>query len=121
MDNTFKDTEKLYRAIYPPEVMNMFWKRDGSLSSAAFADPRGLSVDRGDFRSDEEKVKDMSRRFTGNIVSLYAKNCFDTGAVIRYLPSEANRYHSEIHGSEENILLSKYQRRILAQKAVLVK
>ncbi len=42
MDESFNINEKLYRAVYPPEVMQMYWKRDGSVSSAAFADPHGL-------------------------------------------------------------------------------
>ena len=46
MDNTFPKSEKLYRAVYPPDKVAMFWRRDGSISSAAFADPNGLSVDR---------------------------------------------------------------------------
>lgn len=46
MDNTFYADEKLYRAVYPPEAVAMFWRKDGSLSSAAFADPKGLSVPR---------------------------------------------------------------------------
>ncbi len=120
MDNTFKNTEKLYRAVYPPEVANMFWKQDGSISSAAFADPKGLSVDRGDFRNDDDVVSSMRLRFTGNIVSVYAKNCFDIGAAIRYLPSRTNPYHCEIHGSETTPLLSKSQRRFLASRALIV-
>ena len=53
MDNIFPKNEKLYRAVYPPEAAELFWKADGSISSAAFADPKGLSVDRGDFRVDD--------------------------------------------------------------------
>ena len=120
MDNDFKVNEKLYRAIYPPEIMDMFWKKDGTLSSAAFADPKGLSVDRGNFRPDTEVATDMSTRFIGNIVYLYAKNCYDAGATIYYLPSKNNIFHSEIHGSPSTPLLSKYQRRYLAQRAVLI-
>ena len=121
MDNTFKKDEKLYRAVYPPEIADMFWKRDGSLSSAAFADANGLSVDRGYYRSDLEVCKDMRSRFTGRIISLYVKNCIDIGAIVKYLPSTSNKYHSEIHGSNETPLLSKSQRRFLAGKAVLVR
>ena len=65
MDEHFDRNEKLYRAVYPPEIMDMFWKRDGSVSSAAFADANGLSVDRGDHRNDADVVKDMSSRFSG--------------------------------------------------------
>lgn len=120
MDNTFRIDEKLYRAVYPPEVMDMFWKRDGSVSSAAFADRNGLSVDRGDYRPESEVIEYMSERFTGHIVSLYVKNCNDVGAVVRYSPSKSNVYHSEIHGSATNKLLSKTQRRHLAIKAKIV-
>lgn len=31
MDNELKETEKLYRAVYPPDVMDMFWKKDGTI------------------------------------------------------------------------------------------
>lgn len=117
MDNTFLPNEKLYRAVYPPELASMFWRDDDTLSSAAFADPKGLSVDRGNFRPDSVVVSEMSKRFTGRIISLYVKNCNDVGAYVRYLPSKSNLYHSEIHGSETKVLLSKSQRYQLARKA----
>ena len=120
MDNTFNNTEKFYRAVYPPEVADIFWKKDGSISSAAFADPKGLSVDRGNYRPDAEVLESMRKKFNGHIISLYVKNCVDTGAVVIYSPSKPNPYHSEIHGNEKTILLSKSQRRFLAQKAVIL-
>lgn len=120
MDDRFENTEKLYRAVYPPQVADIFWKRDGSISSAAFADPKGLSVDRGGGRSDEEAVADMRGRFAGHIISLYVKNCRDCKAVVRYMPSRQNRYHSQIHGGDDTILLSKSQRRALAKCAVIL-
>ena len=120
MDEHFDNTEKLYRAVYPPEVADIFWKKDGSVSSAAFADPKGLSVERGDHREDVIVLDSMRRRFSGHIISLYVKNCVDTGAVVKYLPSRKDKYHSEIHGSESVRLLSKSQRRYLAGKAVIL-
>ena len=63
MDNKFTNTEKLYRAIYPPEVMEMFWRKDGTLSSAAFADANGLSVDlRGELSACMSKTSLISER-----------------------------------------------------------
>ena len=118
MDNTFNDNEKLYRAVYPPEIAKMFWKLDGSLSSAAFADPKGLSVDRGNYRSDKDVFIDMRKRFSGCIFYVFACNCYETNALIKYLPSRHNPYHSKIHGSAARPLLSKSQRRYLAEKAV---
>ncbi len=121
MDNNFLPNEKLYRAVFPPEMISMFWREDGTISSAAFADPKGLSVDRGNFRPDAEVVADMMQRFIGRIIFLYAKNCHDVGAYVKYLPSKNNPYHSEIHGSKTQILLSKSQRHQLARKAYVVK
>ena len=118
MDNTFNDNEKLYRAVYPPEIAKMFWKSDGSLSSAAFADPKGLSVDRGNNRSDNDVSIDMRKRFSGYIFYVFACHCYETNALIKYLPSRYNPYHSEIHSSADKPLLSKSQRRYLAVRAV---
>ena len=120
MDDTFLPGEKVYRAVYPPEMVSMFWREDGTLSSAAFADPKGLSVDRGNYRSDNAVIRDMTKRFTGRSISLYVKTCQDTGAIVRYLPSAQNIYHSEIHGSAEKVLLSKSQRYQLSRKARVV-
>ena len=118
MDEKFANDEKLYRAVYPPEVADMFWRKDGTVSSAAFADAHGLSVDRGDHREDMDVVAEMNKRFSGRIIRLYSKNCYDIGAVIRYLPTKNNPYHSEIHGSCTSVLLSKQQRLYLSRKAV---
>ena len=120
MDKDFAIDEKLYRAVYPPEIAEMFWRKDGTISSAAFADPKGLSVERGDYRTDDIVVRSMSNRFSGRIVSVYVKNCRDMGAVVIYKPSHNNLYHSEIHGSDSNPLLSKQQRLFLAKKAIIV-
>lgn len=57
MDNTFTDSERLYRAVYPPSHPGMYWKKDGTLSSAAFAEPKGLSVERGNYRDRGEVVQ----------------------------------------------------------------
>ena len=120
MADDFAENEKLYRAVYPLEVSDMFWKKDGTVSSAAFADPKGVSVDRGDGRDDVTVVKDMKKRFVGSIVRLYVKNCVEIGAKVKYVPSKNNPYHSEIHGSEKTVLLSKSQRRHLAKKAIIL-
>ncbi len=46
MTSDFTDVnEELYRAVYPPTYRELFWKEDGTLSSAAFYDPKCLSVD----------------------------------------------------------------------------
>lgn len=117
MDNTFENTEKLYRAVYPPSHPGMFWKKDGRISPSAFADPKGLSVERGFYRKSEEIIKKMKKTFSGCIVSFSVHNCRDVDAVVKYLPSKNNDYHSEVHGSDTVVLLSKSQRFHLAKVA----
>lgn len=117
MDNTFKDAEKLYRAVYPPSHPGMFWKKDGRISPSAFADPKGLSVERGFYRESAEIIEKMKKKFSGCVVSLYVKDCRDVSAVVKYMPSKDNEYHSEIHGSDTVVLLNKSQRYHLAEMA----
>lgn len=117
MDNEFTVDEKLYRAVYPPSYREMYWKKDGTLSSAAFKDQRGLSVERGHFRKDDDVIKEMQKFFTGCIVSFTVQNCEDVDAVVKYMPTARSKYHSEVHGSKEKILLSPSQCRRLAQVA----
>lgn len=117
MDSSFDGAERLYRAVYPPSHPGMFWKKDGTISSSAFSDPKGLSVERGYYREPEEIIDKMRRTFTGCIVSLSVQNCRDVEAVVKYLPSKTNEYHSEIHGSDTKVQLSKSQRLQLARVA----
>ena len=120
MNDHFESNEKLYRAIWPPELAPMFWKRDGSLSYTAFIDPKGLSVDRGYYRDDAEVRYEISKRLTGSIVKFYVRACNEIGACIRYLPSAKNVFHSEVHGSKSSIPLSKHQSIRLARRATKV-
>lgn len=115
MDNTFNADERLYRAVYPPSHPRMFWKKDGSLSPTALWDPKGLSVERGNYRPSEDVVEKMKQAFTGCIVSVSAGDCDEVEALVRYKPTK-NIYHSEIHGSETEIGLKKEQLVHLARK-----
>lgn len=116
MDDNFKPEESLYRAVIPGD---MYWKNDGTLSSAAFLDGNGLSVDRGDFRPDSEVVEFMHRHLRGAIVSFEVKDCNQVNALVRYLPSRSNKYHSEVHGNGRK-KLSDSQRKYLARHAKIV-
>lgn len=93
--------------------MEKRWK----ISPSAFADPKGLSVERGFYRNPGEIVEKMKRTFSGCIVSLSVQDCRDTEAVVKYMPTRNNKYHSEIHGSDSVILLTKSQRFHLAKVA----
>lgn len=114
MDNVFEDSEQLLRAVLPSA---MFWK-DNRLSSAAFKDANGLSVDRVYKRKLESAVKKMTQSFIGSIVSVRVSDCREVQACVKYLPTK-NKYHSEIHRDERMRLLSSFQAKHLARVAVI--
>ena len=120
MDENFPDDEKLYRAVYPPNLRELFWKEDGTLSSAAFLDKNGLSVERGDGCPDCDVAEAMKKRFTGRIVFVSVGDCRSASAIVLYKPSKISIYHSEIHGSPDNPCLSAGQRRSLAKQATVL-
>ncbi|MCR5685466.1 MAG: hypothetical protein K6G81_08640 [Lachnospiraceae bacterium] len=115
----FESNEKLYRAVYPPDIMPIYWKGNGEISSAVFIDKKGVSVERSGSRPEEEVIVNMRISFYDAIVSLLAGDCTACGAVLKYLPTKRSKYHSEIHGSEERILLSQSQCKHLAKSAKL--
>ena len=114
MDNSFSDNEVLCRAVYPPEMNRMFWKDENHVSSAAFLDKKGLSVERGNFRTDETVITEMKESFIGRIVSVTVKLCREIQALVLYKPTKRSIYHTEIHGNIKSPLLSPSQRRFLA-------
>lgn len=118
MDEKFKDNEFLLRAVWPPNRRPDFWV-NGRLSSAAFKDSAGLSVNRTGDLSLEEVVNFTSKRFRGRIVSVTTIDCNFVHACLRYKPSKENELHSEIHGSETEIVLSDEQALILARRATI--
>lgn len=62
-------------------------------------------------------VYGKSSTFNGCIVSLNVEQCRSVNAIVKYKPSQRSKYHSEIHGSENTPLLSKSQRKKLAEVA----
>lgn len=118
MDIDFPNEEKLYRAVQP---FDMFWKENGTVSSAAFHDKRGLSVDRGDFRTDVKVAEAMiGRGLKGRIVSFFVKDCRDVNAIVLYKPEDMNLYHSEIHRNKTKPALTKSQMKHLARRSKIV-
>lgn len=104
MDDNFSADECLYRGL--PQ---MWLKDDKSVSSAAFKDSGGVSVDRDGGRTEEECINKMVGNLT-NIVAIGRLTCGDVtacDALPKYLPVEGNEYHSEIHDSAEQIQIKK--------------
>ncbi len=121
MNNSFSENELLYRAVFPPEVKKMYWKDADHISSAVFLDKKGVSVERGNFRSDEEVVKNMRRTFVGKIISVTVGQCLEINAAVLYKPTKRSIYHTEIHGDEKHIILSPFQRHFLATNSRILK
>lgn len=61
MDINFSQNEFLLRAVYPENIKPFYWK-NGHLSSAAFKDKNGLSVDRTDTRDLLSSALEMRKR-----------------------------------------------------------
>ena len=120
-DIPFDDKEQLLRAVYPPEIKNYFWKKDGTLSSAALKDPNGLSVNRT-FSYPVSRIIDKmrSKGLIGPVFSLTVLKCKEVSAVLQYLPTEQDCTHSEIHGSNDKKLLSDKQSKELAKSAIRI-
>ena len=117
MTEQFDECERLYRAVYPPDIMPLFWKENGEISSAVFKDKKGLSVERDGGRSDGEVINNMRLYFYGSIISVLVRDCDSCKAVLRYLPTRRSEYHSEIHGSDDRAILSQSQCKYLARVA----
>ncbi|MDF1495231.1 hypothetical protein [Caproiciproducens sp. CPB-2] len=118
MDVNFEDEgEQIYRAILPADC---YWKPDGTLSSAAFKDKKGLSVDRANGRSQSECISFMKSHLSGSIAFVTVKMCHNVNALLKYLPLPDDEFHSEIHNSESIALLSKRQAKYLAHIATVV-
>lgn len=118
MDEIFSEKESLLRAVYPATRRPDFWN-NGRLSSAALKDKRGLSVERTYDRAIKDAVLSMSRRFQGLIVSITVPACNAVKAYIKYCPSKNSPYHSEIHGSQTQVVLSDIQALLLARSATI--
>lgn len=118
MDDTFHDSEKLLRAVWPPNRRPDFWIK-GRLSSAALKDKQGLSVDRTFDRTLDVAIASIKARLNGLIVSFSIPACKTAQVYLKYLPSSGNPFHSEIHGSQTEVMLSDIQALQLARAARL--
>lgn len=119
MDDQFDPSELLLRAVYPPDRRPDMW-HGNRVSSAAFKDKNGLSVDRLYDRNIDDGIRSMRTKLHGHIISITVNDCNNVSAHVVYRPSQNNAYHSEIHGSPDTIILDDYQCLILSRKAVVV-
>ncbi len=120
MDGFNDNNEGLFRAVRPDDC---YWKDEEKtqLSSAAFKDPKGLSVDRQADRMVEEAIERQKKNFKGTIVSVTVGLCNEKQIVIEYCPTKDNEFHCELIQSKDKKLLSRSQARYLATNAQIYK
>lgn len=131
-----RDWKQIYRRVKSKPV----FMKDGRPSSALFKDSHGVSVDKDMGRNEKDIISDEERlhRFYNQglteeeirqngeelraIISLSDESCDLAGACVLSDPIEGeNLYHALLQKSENEILLTKAQARMLARAAVIVK
>ena len=115
MNELTNDAENLFRAVRPDAV---YWK-NGRLSSAAFKDPKGLSVDMQGDRSTEEALETIRHNFIGTVVSVTVGLCREKSIIVHFCPTDNNKYHCEIIHSLERKALTSSQAKHLAKNAII--
>lgn len=123
LNNTIADTEFLYRGI----IEEWYDKENNRISSAAFKDSKGVSVDRDGNRNEKECVKTIlsierkpPRKPFYKVCKLLTKQVRESEAFVKYCPSNSNVFHSEIHNSENEVVLSQRKARILSKIAYII-
>lgn len=120
----FKEDERFFRRI-PDQPTFIKVKENGekTISSAAFKDPRGCSVDRQADRVPESVQNKLYIQFCQTSAGICAvadvsfQDCCDADAVVKEKPSRNNPLHCEIHKSDTQIELSRGQLKKLANNA----
>lgn len=117
----FYEAELLYRGVLPD---NVFWKEDGTLTSAAFKtrrEEKGLSVDRQMDRSEEDALAFTKGHLHGTIVTVSVADVHNCGAEVQPDPIEnKNPFHTLIFRALDCSPLTGGQSKSLARAAKIV-
>lgn len=89
-----------------------------------FKDSKGVSVDRGGNRS-EEAIIDLLREHTNYellkaVIYLESSFCYEIPFKLKAKPLDNNKYHAEIHDSNERIELTKSRARKLPRNCSVI-
>lgn len=101
----------------------MWIEEDNTVSSAAFKDSGGVSVDRDGGRNEQECIDALINALPQieGVCKLTCGDVEDCKALPVYLPVPNNEYHSEIHDSAGQVQIkSKAKSRKLAGKSQIV-
>lgn len=90
MSGQVNNTEHIYRAIHPHKD---FIKENGRISSAAFKDPKGLSVEQGLGRADKDVVAHIRQsKLQGKVAKIPVDIC-NKAKIIIFNDKAKNIYH----------------------------
>lgn len=120
MKQVVDPSENLYRAI---RTIPFLWDNESNRpSTAAFKDPKGLSVDRDGHRSDDEMITTFKDRFgeLKSVVRISASYCYEISAHVVANPSKNNKFHAEIHNTETEKKLSKSKQLKLSKNCEII-
>lgn len=115
--NEYPDNSNcIYRALNPRMA---FEKPDGSISSAAFKDKKGLSVEQQMGRMDTNVAEHMMSYLNGNIAKIRRVICGDCDVIVQPKPLNGNEFHCLLLNSnrtnDENLSLTNSQAKYLAR------
>jgi hypothetical protein len=116
--NEFYETETLLRGV---NKNPNFWNNERNRpTSAIFKDSKGISVNRtGEnkkyYIKSLELLKSNLNENIRTVVEIEVNYCKELELYLKYLPVENNIYHSEIHKSENQIVLSKSEAKKLSE------
>ena len=118
MDERFALNECLYRGLHP-----MWIEDDNTVSSAAFKDSGGVSVDRDGGRCQQECVDRLLEAIPqlAGVCKLSVGDVEACDAITVYRPLSDNEYHSEIHDFVGQVQIkSKSKAKKLSSKSRIV-
>lgn len=126
--NNFKVSEYVYRGVICSPTHCKLECNPIIYTSAVFKDSRGVSVDFGCGRSDEEVIKFMiDSSFNRNkpfraILKISVSYCYELGAIVIPKPLEdgSNPYHAEIHLSNTQVPLTSSLSKKMATNSVAI-
>jgi len=112
------NNEHIYRALTPWKAYRRF---DGTVSSAAFKDAKGASVELQCSRTDDEVAIHMHGYLKGDIAKIRCSICEESKVEIVNIPSN-NPYHrillNKLRANDSNWCLTDEQADILAENIV---
>lgn len=119
MNDYFEDNEVLFRCVKGsnPVLWDDEYDRP---TSAVFKDSKGLSVDRDGKRDKKDIIKSFNNKFDNikAIVSVNAGYCKGLPVHLKYKPTD-NKYHSEIHESENEITIKYKKLKKLSEDCII--